>query len=517
MKKHYTLLTGMIFFLLVKLATAQNLHVSTDSLEIAGGTTVEINGSFITDANTATQNIASILRLTGDFNADPNSSYTSTGTEEFFGPGIQNINFGISGTNYFGHWVKNNGDDINVFGDIDCDSATFLTNRFINATSNIITIRIKSGLITAIKGYNSSRYFLFEDDQSSLSRKITLLGNYVFPVGTPTAGYRRFDITTTSLGVTGTSFVNAKLKDYSPGTIDYHQLFTTGFNGSFPGICTVGSNRQWVEFTCMTDHYWKLSGPSDYRFKTYAYAIPCSPPGQGPRRVLKSAAPTGDWSGNVTNVIGTLTTELCENSDWTAVANPIPGGTYQGFGDFAIAGSTGATLPITLMYLTATPQTNSILVQWATASELNNDYFNLQRSTDAKEFTTIGWFDGHGTTPYPNTYNYDDKGVVSGVMYYYRLESVDFDGTKHYSEIVNAIIKGKIATLLLSPNLTTGTIHAQEQVAKVVMYDVSGRELQTFMYQSDFSIQNFANGMYFFTVTTADGLIYPGIKITLQK
>jgi hypothetical protein len=343
------------------------------------------------------------------------------------------------------------------------------------------------------------------------------LNNYVFPIGTPTAGYRRIDITTTSLGATGSSFVNAKLKDYSPGTIDYSRLFLTGFSGIVPpGICTAGSNKQWVELNCMTDHYWKLSGASDYQFKVFAHAAPFSPSGQGPRRVLKSPIPTGDWSGNVETVSGTLTTELCENSDWSASATAIPGGTYQGItGDYAIAGSTGALLPIELISLTATGLSESILIQWSTASEFNNDYFNIQRSTDGNNWYTIGQVDGNGTTYYQSGYFYEDKNVLPNIDYYYRLEQVDFDGKNHYSYVVSASISGGATGVVLFPSLTTGSVHAFSTLQQVMVYDLLGKKIREFYDTNDVAIFDLPSGMYLFEVTTTDGL-EKTFKITKQ-
>lgn len=446
------------------------------------------------------------ITLTGDLTVT--GTWTSTGTESFSGPGIQTINSAITGTNYFGHWIKNNVSNILILADIDCDSVTFSTNGLIDATISSPDVKIKSGLITAIKGYNSSRYFLFEDDQGSLSRNITSLESYVFPIGTPTATYRRIDLVTTSLGVTGSSFVNAKLKDYSPGIISYSRLFSTGFSGTVPpGICIAGSNPQLIEFNCMTDHYWKLSGPNDYRFKTYVYATPCSPSGQGPRRVLKAPSGSGFWTSNVETVSGTLTTELCENSDWTAAANPIPGGTYQGItGDYAIAGSTGTLLPVELLSLTATGLSKSILVQWATVSELNNDYFNIQRSTDAENWFTIGQSDGQGTTNYRNDYFHEDRNVVSNVDYYYRLEQVDFDGTRQYSSIVSASISGGATDAVLFPSVTTGSVHASTVLQQVMVYDLLGKKIREFHDTNDVTIFDLPSGMYLFEITTADGL-----------
>jgi hypothetical protein len=508
MKKHYTLLTGMIFFLLIKSATAQNLHVSTDSLEIAGGTTVEINGSFITDANTATQNIASILRLTGDFNADPNSSYTSTGTEEFFGPGIQNIYF-ISGANYLGMVIKNNAGKLFILGNVDCNSFIWTSDGLTDLTSGA-TLKIKNGSNTAISGYGLLRYFDVDDNMGSIQKLINILNvNYVIPVGNSLAGYRPIVINESSFGVTGAGFITVLLDNALNSGINYSQYFGTGFSGTYPGICTPGPNAQWYQLNCLDRFGWKLRGPSGHVYTLKTKVPPCDPFLSFTSRLVITQEGTPDFTINVPlSVVGSLTDALCLNSNFNNGVDTIPGGPYWFWGDVGNASgdSTTTALPITLMYLTATPQTNSILVQWATASELNNDYFNLQRSTDGINFTTIGWFDGYGTTNQPHQYYYNDKGVEVGVEYYYRLESVEFNGTKDYSKIVHAKLKTALPSFELYPSPTTGNVHCTVFARLVMVTNLMGEKVIEFNNASDFDISGLSSGMYLFEITTPDGL-----------
>ncbi|MBS1623559.1 MAG: hypothetical protein JST83_06040, partial [Bacteroidetes bacterium] len=101
-------------------------------------------------------------------------------------------------------------------------------------------------------------------------------------------------------------------------------------------------------------------------------------------------------------------------------------------------------LPVTLLYLTADAIDNKYIdLDWATASEINNKGFAIERSTDGREFTQIGWVDGHGNSNTQLSYSYSDRTVQPGAVYYYRLRQVDFDGQFVYSEIVSASLIGE--------------------------------------------------------------------------
>jgi hypothetical protein len=98
-------------------------------------------------------------------------------------------------------------------------------------------------------------------------------------------------------------------------------------------------------------------------------------------------------------------------------------------------------LPVEMVYFNAEAFRGDAYLSWHTASELNNDYFSVQRSRDALNWEEIGVVGGHGTTEYPHDYGYVDPGLSDG-RYYYRLQQFDFDGTYDYSLIVSVLIEG---------------------------------------------------------------------------
>ena len=149
--------------------------------------------------------------------------------------------------------------------------------------------------------------------------------------------------------------------------------------------------------------------------------------------------------------------------------------------------------PITLLSFTANyvkPKTVSL--QWATAAEINNDYFTIQRSEDGINFTDILIVPGAGNSDHLLNYNNFDLEAISGISYY-RLKQTDYDGTFTYSSIVKVSSAGNDFTFLLSPNLVNAdteikvmmTGAASDQKIAIDIYDVLGRKLYTVTFTSD--------------------------------
>ncbi len=92
------------------------------------------------------------------------------------------------------------------------------------------------------------------------------------------------------------------------------------------------------------------------------------------------------------------------------------------------------TLPVILLSFTATKKGEQNLLQWATTQEINTSYFEVERSGDWVNFTSIGQVDAAGNSGVAKSYSLVDAKPVSG-MNYYRLKMVDKDGKFSYSEI----------------------------------------------------------------------------------
>ena len=124
---------------------------------------------------------------------------------------------------------------------------------------------------------------------------------------------------------------------------------------------------------------------------------------------------------NVVYVIGGFTTVGVGTSD-KATLTDISGNCYTPF-------------PVELTSFTAIANEGMVELNWITATEINNQGFEVQRN-QGSEFETIAFVNGHGTTTEVQAYSYTDRNVNTG-SYSYRLKQVDFDGTFEYSDVVN--------------------------------------------------------------------------------
>ena len=96
-----------------------------------------------------------------------------------------------------------------------------------------------------------------------------------------------------------------------------------------------------------------------------------------------------------------------------------------------------APLPVELISFQAEAQGTGARLQWTTASEKNNLYFAIERSTDGRTFTQLGKTAGQGSASQAHTYTWiDSKGSsVAVATVYYRLRQVDTDNTTSYSPV----------------------------------------------------------------------------------
>ena len=92
-------------------------------------------------------------------------------------------------------------------------------------------------------------------------------------------------------------------------------------------------------------------------------------------------------------------------------------------------------VPVELTSFTGSATKNSVLLKWNTATEINNQGFEVQRKLEGSNWTTIGFVEGFGTTTEKQAYSFVDKNVSIGTIKY-RLKQIDFDGAFKYSNEV---------------------------------------------------------------------------------
>jgi hypothetical protein len=148
-------------------------------------------------------------------------------------------------------------------------------------------------------------------------------------------------------------------------------------------------------------------------------------------------------------------------------------------GDGAIVGP--KVLPIELLSFTASPESHSVKLDWSTATELNNDYYTVERSTNGSDFKSIGTVDGSGTTNTVLHYSLEDSDPQEGTAYY-RLRQTDFNGhTATFNVLAVEFHNSVDFSMNVFPNPSDGNdltvlLNSEEQLHAVIrVYDMVGR------------------------------------------
>jgi hypothetical protein len=117
----------------------------------------------------------------------------------------------------------------------------------------------------------------------------------------------------------------------------------------------------------------------------------------------------------------------------------------------ATINSVQTPLPIELVSFDAKPTDNSVLVTWQTASEINNDYFTIEKSIDGENWTVVGEQDGAGNSTSLLSYQFLDRMPSNGLSFY-RLKQTDFDGHFSYSDVKTVRFELPVSYIRVNPN-----------------------------------------------------------------
>jgi hypothetical protein len=142
--------------------------------------------------------------------------------------------------------------------------------------------------------------------------------------------------------------------------------------------------------------------------------------------------------------------------------------------------------PVELTSFTGIVSQDGVLLNWTTATELNNQGFDIERSTSVQSWEKIGYVPGFGTTTESKSYSFFDQDVTTGT-YTYRLKQIDFDGTVNYSDAIEVIVDFTPDNFELSQNYPnpfnpSTTIEFQVPQASdvtIIIYDMLGQEVKS--------------------------------------
>jgi hypothetical protein len=168
-------------------------------------------------------------------------------------------------------------------------------------------------------------------------------------------------------------------------------------------------------------------------------------------------------------------------------------------------------LPIELLTFTAIPKNKQVELNWQTATEINNDFFTIERSATGENFSPIAIIDGAGNSNSILNYVDFDNAPLSGVSYY-RLKQTDFDGNYSYSSVVSVnFITNDFIVESIYPNPSQNDLNIQFNTipsnAIISIYNTLG---ECILNQTSNSISikintsSFANGVYFISIRNGE-------------
>ena len=151
-----------------------------------------------------------------------------------------------------------------------------------------------------------------------------------------------------------------------------------------------------------------------------------------------------------------------------------------------ICGGATSVLPVKIISFSASFNSRTVLCQWSTASETNNDYFQVERSTDEVTWNVAGTVKGSGNSSMEKNYEFTDLELppaTDDAPLYYRLRQVDFNGDFQYFGPVAVSVLNELGLVLkniFSDNQLSGMLDLPNDApVRIEITDLQGRIIRT--------------------------------------
>jgi hypothetical protein len=220
---------------------------------------------------------------------------------------------------------------------------------------------------------------------------------------------------------------------------------------------------------------------------------------------------TWDWTNG-----GTKTNRIAANDFYGFAAT-----SEMYFDDYYFGDTMPPIVPVELTSFTANVNNLSqVVLNWSTATETNNQGFEIERRTESSEFRTIGFIDGYGTTTEPRSYSFTDVNAEQGINFY-RLKQVDYNGTYAYSDIVEVDVTAPLTFNLdqnypnpFNPSTSIKYSVPESGNIRLSVFNVVGEEVavlvngfsQAGSFEVTFDASNLSTGVYLYKLQSANSV-----------
>lgn len=484
------------------IAIAGDLVNQEDGTYTATGATLDVDGNIdLQDGATGSSFNAGTgaINLAGNLTLAATATFDNgNGTLVLDGTSAQTISGNFTSTNKLYDFTVNKGSD-NVTIDNSTANTVAIANTLTLTNGDVITDVDNSAILLVCEGGTIS----VDEDPSTntsivdgaLDVELALGGEETFPVGKSNT-LNPFNISNTSAGS-------------STWRVEYFEDPATNEGAVDDFVIDAGSSAVEVRQT----EYWEVTLVSGTAATTADVSLDISGIG-----LAQSSIDNGllvmqydvDWidlgSGTTSG-----TTDNAQVSSGTSATFAT-----LGVAEYFIAGDDALTLPVELIYFAGEANdAGDVLLNWTTASELNNDFFEIQRSANGDDFEAIGRVEGNGTTNEEKSYSFLDRDAKFGINYY-RLKQVDFDGAIEFHPIIQVenTFFGREVLVTVYPNPATEdnlnvriTSFDGHTAVLLTVVDITGRKFYQEQVNGDLIIdrpikadKTMAAGLYFVIV-----------------
>lgn len=483
-------------------ASYSNLSISVSGTKQPSAT-LDVNGNLTLQNSAVLNSNTQNINLAGNWSVLNTASFTEgTQTVTFDGSGTQTIS-NASGETFYNLTLSlgATANTVQLSNPITVSNTLTLTQGGLDINGQQLNITRNA---TAAMSAAANGYLISATTASPYAPVVwnvrTVIGTFTFPFRTGAGGTSiPYVFNKTSAGT-----------ESATGQLSVATYATATNNTPFPsGVTNVNDGLGVNQSANVADRFWivAITGYSTLPTANVTFNIasaerPTGNPTLWAQRWTGTqwAAPITPSAASSTSVTISVPLAQMVSSPWTLVNNSVK-------------------LPIELLDFSAILKNGAVEVSWSTASELNNDFFTIERTDNLEHFEKIIEVKGSGTTRVRSNYHANDDAPLPGRSFY-RLKQTDFDGRSSYSD-VREIYNQQPFQVLIYPNpATDGVVTLEVKGGQALMslpislVTANGRSVFEAEYMLDakgylkgaIDLKELPSGLYIIDIKTREGL-----------
>jgi len=337
-------------------------------------------------------------------------------------------------------------------------------------------------------------------------------------------------------GFVGTTYTSSAAISncYSFGNVTLNSGTSTNKIGGFVGFTASGSSME----NCYSIGSVYFAGATDPTDKGFVGEVSTTPTNCFFDKESSNQTTDASATGKTTTEMKTQSTFTDAGWDFTSIWEIIAPASSSG-NSLAKANANGnypnlqnnpnSALPVELTAFSATVTNDVILLNWSTATEVNNYGFEVERKQTDAEWNKIGFVEGNGNSNSPKYYTFTDNTVPAG-KYLYRLKQIDIDGKFEYSNEIEVDLSAPVNYELsqnypnpFNPTTVIKYSIPEDNFVTIKLYNILGKEVSTLVndyketgkYKVSIDGSKLSSGVYFYSIQA--GNFREVKKMILQK